>query len=45
MNDSDKALAARMLSLEEALLQTEVRQCAEKIESLLSGDFFEFGSS
>lgn len=44
MIDSDKALAACILSLEEALLQAEVRQCAEKIESLLSGDFFEFGS-
>ena len=45
MKDSDKALAACILSLEEALLQAEVRQCAAKIESLLSGDFFEFGSS
>ena len=45
MKDSDKTLAASILSLEEALLQPEVRQCAEKIESLLSGDFFEFGSS
>ena len=45
MKDSDKKLAACILSLEEALLQAEVRQCAEKIESLLTGDFFEFGSS
>ncbi len=45
MLDSDKTLAACILSLEDALLQAEVRQCAAKIESLLSGDFFEFGSS
>ncbi len=45
MSDSNKQLTACLLSLEEALLQAKVRQCAARIESLLSGDFFEFGCS
>jgi len=36
---------SRIRALEEALLDPAIRQSAEQIESLLSGDFFEFGSS
>jgi hypothetical protein len=38
-------LSARIRTLEEALLDPAIRQSAERIVSLLSGDFFEFGSS
>ena len=45
MTGSPNTLAAHILSREEALLDPAMRQSPERIESLVSGDFFEFGSS
>jgi hypothetical protein len=45
MSLNHDVLKGHIQSLEEALLDPAIRQSAERIESLLSGDFFEFGSS